>query len=95
MKVFNGPDEFVQFLEENDDLQDVIAWGADLVTFHNSVHKGCKCKENVRKQHRDNMYKDLVLTVIAVSRPLQEILKDNLNEDEIIFKLNEEIILQF
>ena len=95
MKVFSGPAEFVSFLEKNPEVKELIAWSEDLVAMDKNIHKGCKCREKLRVKHRDNTYRDLVVTVIGLSRPLQSVLREYLQEDEIKFKIGEEIILEF
>lgn len=103
MKAFDGPDQFVDFLEENPEIKELIPWAQDLINFHKNVHKGCKCKENVRAMHRDNSYKDMVINVIGMSRPLQSVLADKMGafdpntglSDTIQFKLHGEVLLEF
>lgn len=94
MKLFDGPAEFVNFLKSDSELREMIAWSDDFISMHENVHKGCKCKERVRMQHRDAAYRDLVANVIGASRPLQSFLLDYLEEDEVKFKLNTQILLE-
>jgi len=94
MKVFNGPAEFVDYLEENPELREVIAWTDDLIRFHKNVHKGCKCKERLRMLYRDDSYRQLVSSVIENDLHLRSFLRDYLGEEEIEFKLNGEVLLE-
>lgn len=103
MRVFEGPAEFVSFLDENPDIIEIIPWAQDLINFHKNVHKGCKCKEKVRAQHRDNSYKDMAINIIGMSRPLQGVLSEKIGafdpntglSEGVQFKLHGEILLEF
>lgn len=94
MKVFDGPAEFVDFLEENPDVREVVAWADDLIRFHKNVYKGCKCKERLRMQYRDDSYRQLVSSVIENDLHLRSFLLDHLDDEEVEFKLHGEVLLK-
>ncbi|MAF24564.1 hypothetical protein CL634_03175 [bacterium] len=89
---FEGAKDFAGFLKGKNRLLMILPWGSDLITYVESIDKGCKCKKKTRIAHTNSVYKDLVVNTIKKNRDVQHFLKKETGEESIVFKLDEHVI---
>ena len=92
--IFEGAQDFVEFLRNRSKLLSILPWGNDLIVYSDSIEKGCKCKRKARESHTNAVYKDLVLNTVQKNKDIQFFLKKEANQDHIIFKLENEMIAE-
>tara|TARA_B100000676_G_scaffold114691_1_gene114224 strand:+ start:45367 stop:45654 length:288 start_codon:yes stop_codon:yes gene_type:complete len=94
MKIFNDPSQFVEFLEDNEVIRQVMPFGDELVNMHHNINVGCKCKKEQRISQRDHVYKIMLLNALKDDAPLQNTIKKYGGFSAAQFKVNDTIILE-
>ena len=94
MKIFEEPEDFVSFLEDNEVIKSVTPFADELVNLHNNINKGCKCKQQARIGFRDSTYLTLLENILAHNIELQDLYKKYGGFNSAQFKINNRIILE-
>ena len=92
-KEFKDASEFVDFLKENETIASILPFAEELVSLHENVEKGCKCRRNQRVATRDHIYKTMIENVMAGNEDLQDTFREYSGITAATWKENNDKIL--
>ena len=94
MKVFEDPEAFVTFLEDNEIVKSVTPFADELINLHKNINIGCKCRLKQRQAQRDGVYSNMLENVLKHNVELQNLYKKYGGFTSAQWKLNNNIILE-
>lgn len=94
-KVFNNADEFADFIGAHPELTNIFPWLRELLMLTSNLNKGCSCLKARRVSMRDEVYKNMVTSIIGGNENCSNYLKNYMQATKLTFKIGEEIIKEF
>lgn len=94
-KAFNNADEFAAFIEAHPELTNIFPWLRELVMLTKNLNKGCGCQKARRVSMRDEVFKNMVVSIIGGNENCSNYLKNYMQASKLTFKIGEEIIKEF
>ncbi len=91
-KVFESPDEFSAFLEQNPALTSTFPWLNEIINLTKNINVGCGCQKSRRTSIRNESYKNMIITIIGGNQFCADHIRNYLQASKVVFKLNNEII---
>jgi|LUMV01.1.fsa_nt_gb hypothetical protein len=93
-KEFKTPDEFANFLKENETVKSILPFAEELIALTDGIGNGCACRKNQRIANRDHVYKTMLQNILSVNTELQDTIKKYGGFDNAVWKLNDLILLE-
>ena len=88
------PETLVEYFEKNPDMIYVMTWASNLTAHYRGIGMGCKCKHQQKIRNLKGVYENVVLKIIANNPHFIAIFKKEYGVQKLIFKIEEEILLE-
>lgn len=93
-KIFNGPEDLVNWFKENPDMLGPIPWGGNLIAHFENINVGCGCTKNARIGNVEQVYTNLVIKIFKENENFSLMLKGSTGAKKIKFYLKEELLAE-